>query len=504
MADKDPSLTISATDKTGAAFASVTKKLNALGESSSKFTSFASAGGYAIAGLDGLGKAGQAAAAGISMTTMAMSALGGPAGILLGVVAGIAGYVFTTNKAVQETTDFNLRLQQLRGNMVAVRGIELSNEIAKTKKEVAELQEKWKTGANLFGSRDEYYKDQQAIRQGNALINALNRQLDENKQLQRAGVKDTKERQKAESDLNKEREKLAAEGRSIYEATRSPLEKLTSEHARLNSLLRQGAIDEDTRNRAMRAAIDLYDASLKKKQAPEDKDRAQLFGDFAKLEESLLSENERIRAHYEDQQFLVEEMFQEGALAQQDRNAILQQLELEHQAKMGNMEAQGALNRKAFEEKTAREKTKHILGEMISLTQGVAQHNKTLFEINKVAAIADAIMNTYAGVTLTMRTYPYPWNLPMAGLHLAAGLAQVSAIQSTSFGGGGGAGTTPSAAGSTPVVNSQPVPVAAVQTTSTKTVTITLNGAGYSKEAVRELIQSINEEVGDGVRLATA
>ncbi|GEM_PF-3073764 len=111
MADKDVSFTISATDKTAQAFASVQKNLMRIGESTTKFTALASAGGYAISGLDGLGKAGQAAAAGINMTTMAMSSLGGPAGIMLGVVAGIAGYVMTTEKATQETTDFALRLQ---------------------------------------------------------------------------------------------------------------------------------------------------------------------------------------------------------------------------------------------------------------------------------------------------------------------------------------------------------------------------------------------------------
>ncbi len=94
----------------------------------------------------------------------------------------------------------------------------------------------------------------------------------------------------------------------------------------------------------------------------------------------------------------------------------------------------------AFSTWTAKKKTKTVIDQAIELTRGVSFQSKKLFAINKVAAIANAIMNTWEGVTKTMSAYPYPINLAMAGLSLAAGLAQVQQIQSASFSGGAGGG----------------------------------------------------------------
>ena len=104
----------------------------------------------------------------------------------------------------------------------------------------------------------------------------------------------------------------------------------------------------------------------------------------------------------------------------------------------------------------------------------------------------------------------YPWGLIPAALMAAQGLKQISAIKSASFGGGGsvasvsGGSTSPSSpvtgglpAGSTatPGGDERPVP---------QRVSITLEGRGFSKDDVRELIEQINEEVGDGAELIAA
>lgn len=59
--------------------------------------------------------------------------------------------------------------------------------------------------------------------------------------------------------------------------------------------------------------------------------------------------------------------------------------------------------------------------------------SKALFEIGKVAAVADAILNTYKGVSETLAAYPYPFNLAPAALHLALGLAQVAKVKSVKY-----------------------------------------------------------------------
>src|SRR5690606_39066543 len=51
---------------------------------------------------------------------------------------------------------------------------------------------------------------------------------------------------------------LAAEGKAVFEATRTPAEKYRLEIERLNNLLQKGAIDQDTYNRAVIQAQDAF------------------------------------------------------------------------------------------------------------------------------------------------------------------------------------------------------------------------------------------------------
>jgi SLT domain-containing protein len=62
-------------------------------------------------------------------------------------------------------------------------------------------------------------------------------------------------------------------------------------------------------------------------------------------------------------------------------------------------------------------------------------HNKKAFEAAKAFNIANAIMNTYMGVTKALATYPFPFSLIPAGLALTMGMAQVQQIRSQSYSG---------------------------------------------------------------------
>jgi hypothetical protein len=175
----------------------------------------------------------------------------------------------------------------------------------------------------------------------------------------------------------------------------------------------------------------------------------------------------------------------------------------------------GLTDLQKFEMLSAQNKTKFVLAEAVKLTQGVAQNNKTMFKINKVAAIANAVINTGQAITRTLADYPYPINIALAALTAAAGFAQIQSIRSTQFSGGGG-GTTPSAAGSTPVLNNQPtgganeVPLdslLASQGGPRTRIDINIDGLNegglMSVDATRQLIRSINDQLGDGVNLNT-
>jgi TP901 family phage tail tape measure protein len=242
-----------------------------------------------------------------------------------------------------------------------------------------------------------------------------------------------------------------------------------------------------------------------------------------KLEQKEAERLERLRLSFRTERQVIDEEFQLKLQQQNelqeagiliDQAFIDSRLELarQFQADLTALELEGMTDRQKFEQKSSSERTKFVLGEAIKLTQGVAQHSKTLFKINKIAAIANAVMNTSEAITTTLKAYPYPINVALAALTAAAGFAQIAAIKSTSFG-GGGTGTTPSAAGSVPVINNQPLvgvggpPIVPGVGVGGPTQFININISGLDEgglietNTVRKLIESINDQLGDGVNL---
>lgn len=133
------------------------------------------------------------------------------------------------------------------------------------------------------------------------------------------------------------------------------------------------------------------------------------------------------------------------------------QLATQHQSLLTKIHREGEEARRKFSELSAKAKADTILGSLVDITAGVAQNDKRMFELNKAAALAQAAVALPAAVLESFRNGGgWPWGAVAAGAMAAAGLAQINAIKNTTFG-GGGKGTTPSAAGSTPTVNDQPV-----------------------------------------------
>jgi len=79
-----------------------------------------------------------------------------------------------------------------------------------------------------------------------------------------------------------------------------------------------------------------------------------------------------------------------------------------------------------------------MLGQLGEQFAGVQAVNKKMFAAQKAYKIANAIQNTYDAANNALSS-PYPWPLPQvfAATAVAAGLANVAAIKSTSFEGGG-------------------------------------------------------------------
>lgn len=65
----------------------------------------------------------------------------------------------------------------------------------------------------------------------------------------------------------------------------------------------------------------------------------------------------------------------------------------------------------------------------------LGQYNKTAFAASKAYNVAEAVMNTYAGATKALATYPPPFSYAMAAGQIAMGMAQVAQIKQQSFSG---------------------------------------------------------------------
>lgn len=135
------------------------------------------------------------------------------------------------------------------------------------------------------------------------------------------------------------------------------------------------------------------------------------------------------------------------------------------------------------------------------MASDVGQALGVMFEDSKAVAIAQALINTYQGITAAIAEYPPPLSFAMAAAQAAMGFAQVSAIRSQSRGSGGG-GRTPTA-GPTPT---PPTPTAPAAPTggADRNINIQLTGRSFNRQQVEELLEAIDDFVGDGATVNVA
>lgn len=146
-----------------------------------------------------------------------------------------------------------------------------------------------------------------------------------------------------------------------------------------------------------------------------------------------------------------------------------------------------AERRLRFTSQTWAAQTKIIAGELVSITRGVAHQNRALFEINKTAGIATAIINAHQGASESLKAYPMPLAGVMAAIHYAAGIAQVNAIRSASYNGGGG-GSSPSSSSPVPTPPSDFGTAPNTNQPAGPQINIQVDGNVFANEAWREAL----------------
>lgn len=108
-----------------------------------------------------------------------------------------------------------------------------------------------------------------------------------------------------------------------------------------------------------------------------------------------------------------------------------------------------------------------------------------MFDQSKPIAIAQALINTWQGITEALKL-PFPANLAAAAQVAAQGFAAVKGIQSTNKSGGGS--TAASSAAAAPAI-------------PTQTVAINLQGDTFSRSSVEGLLEQIQSQLDRGGRL---
>src|SRR5690606_37690147 len=210
------------------------------------------------------------------------------------------------------------------------------------------------------------------------------------------------------------------------------------------------------------------------------------------LRVSLMSESQLEVAKYQEKLELLNEYLEQNTEFETEYRTLREQLEAEHQERMTEIARQAEAERLANTRQNALETTQMIVSGLTDATAAMASSSKKMFEWNKRLAKAEAVVNAYRAIQQVWADPALPFYAKVAATAVTAAktAANISAINSTQFGGG----TTPSAAG-TPTVNNVPV----------QQQVITIRGIDPSQLFTgRQIVDLVNEAQRDGARLVLA
>lgn len=213
---------------------------------------------------------------------------------------------------------------------------------------------------------------------------------------------------------------------------------------------------------------------------------------------------------YERRMMLLDEMREEAEIDDEEHRQRQIALEQEMQDELTLIAARAANQRAKLTQDEARQRMQITHGMMSNLVQLMNSGSKQMFAIGKVAAVANALLKGREAVVSAYAAGSKiggpPLGAAYAATAAAATAAQVASVMNTSFGGGGtvsakGGGVTASRPTDNISNNPLPEPAATTETPKHSKVTINLQGEVFSRQQVRDLIESINEAVADGSTL---
>src|SRR5690606_25315728 len=232
-----------------------------------------------------------------------------------------------------------------------------------------------------------------------------------------------------------------------------------------------------------------------------DRYRETLARKLGALQEFLMTEAELELKRHEERLLTLSEALELEMVTAEEARALQESLEEDHMRRMGEIRKKGWSDIQKFQNSTLSQQVRQVSGYLADITAGVARENKAMFELNKAAGIANAIVSAHEGISKTLGAYPYPINIGLAAAHAAAAFAQVNAIKNQSFSSGGSA--APSLAGGTPATPVTPVTGGTPQSGGGSNGSVLIvEGVGedqlFSGRTIRAIAERLAEHIRDG------
>lgn len=235
-------------------------------------------------------------------------------------------------------------------------------------------------------------------------------------------------------------------------------------------------------------------------QSDEEKEKQEKLQDrladrLDKIRQANMTELELLREKFAEENEIINEALEQKMITEQEWAEMMKEQKARQEQELTEIENQASEARQRIAEAEAKNK-QQIMGDALSaMTTLMNSESRKMFEIGKVAAIAQSMISTYQGMSKALEL---GWPLgPIAAAAIgAAGFANVAAIKSQSFGGGGGGG----AASATQNVNAQTEQVQS----ATRNVNVDLGitgGDSRDRAIASSIVDQINDEIERGGRI---
>src|SRR5690554_359764 len=182
------------------------------------------------------------------------------------------------------------------------------------------------------------------------------------------------------------------------------------------------------------------DSAAKRQEEERERLREHLARRLEMIRESLMDEGELETNRYLEKMEQLHEAREMELLGEEEHRQLMRDIAEQHHAKLNDIEARAADERKRIQQEEARQRQAVVDGMMNNLVSLMNSGSKEMFRIGKIAAVAqallagrEAIVNSYNAGT---RIGGPPLGAAFAATAAAATAAQIASVKNTTFGGG--------------------------------------------------------------------